>query len=90
MSEIPTSHLDILESTAVAYIATLGPKGEPQVSAVLFGWDGTNLFFSLNKIRQKYRNLQREQRVAIAIADPANPYRSLELQSLIPLWYRAF
>ncbi|WP_201374886.1 PPOX class F420-dependent oxidoreductase [Ktedonobacter robiniae] len=80
MTNIPESHLDILQSTAVAYMATIGPKGEPQASPVLFGWDGTHLFFSMNKIRQKHRNLLREPRVAIAIADPANPYRSLEIR----------
>src|ERR1700730_14816691 len=83
MSTIPESHLDILQSTAVAYMATIGPKGEPQASPVLFGWDGTHLFFSMNKIRQKHRNLLREPQVAIAIADPTNPYRSLEIRGKV-------
>jgi PPOX class probable F420-dependent enzyme len=82
MSIIPEQHLDILQSTALAYIATIGPKGEPQVSPVWFGWDGTQLFFSMNKVRQKHRNLLREPRVAVAIADPANPYRSLEMRGV--------
>ena len=82
MSIIPEHHLDILQSTALAYIATIGPKGEPQVSPVWFGWDGTQLFFSMNKVRQKHRNLLREPRVAVAIADPANPYRSLEIRGV--------
>jgi PPOX class probable F420-dependent enzyme len=77
---IPESHLDILQSKAVAYMATIGPKGEPQVSPVLFTWDGTHLLFSMNKIRQKHRNLLREPRVAISIADPANPFRSIEIR----------
>lgn len=83
MSIIPESHRDLLQSTAVAYMATVGPKGEPQVSPVLFGWDGTHLFFSIHKIRQKHRNLLREPRVALAIADPANPYRSLEIRGKV-------
>lgn len=83
MSIIPESHLDILQSTALAYMATIGPKGEPQVSAIWFTWDGTHLLFALNKKRQKYRNLVREPRVAIAIADPANPYRALEIRGTV-------
>jgi PPOX class probable F420-dependent enzyme len=83
MSIIPESHLDILQSTAVAYMATIGPQGEPQASPVLFGWDGTQIFFSMNKIRQKHRNLLREPRIAIAIADPTNPYRSLEIRGKV-------
>lgn len=83
MPNIPESHLDILQSTAVAYMATIGPKGEPQVSPVLFGWDGTHLFFSMNKIRQKHRNLLRDPRVSLALADPINPYRSLEIRGKV-------
>ena len=46
MPVIPEQYLDILHSTALAYIATLGPKGEPRVSPVWFGWDGTQLFLA--------------------------------------------
>lgn len=83
MSNIPESHLDILQSTAVAYLATIGPKGEAQVSPVWFNWDGSHILISMNKIRQKHRNLQRDPRAAIAIADPANPYRSLEIRGSV-------
>lgn len=41
------------------------------------------LLFSMNKIRQKHRNLLREPRVAISIADPANPYRSLGIRGKV-------
>jgi PPOX class probable F420-dependent enzyme len=82
MSRVPESHLDILNSTALAYIATSGPKGAPQVSPVWFGWDGSRIFFSMNSVRQKHRNLRRDPRLAIAIADPTNPYRSLEIRGV--------
>ena len=83
MSNIPESHLAILQSPALASMATLGPKGEPQVSAVWFLWDGTHLLFAFNKKRQKYRNLLRDPRVAIAVADLANPYRALEIRGTV-------
>jgi PPOX class probable F420-dependent enzyme len=82
-SNIPESHRDILESTVVAYLATIGTKGEPQVSAVWFTWDVTHLLFAFNKKRQKYRNVLREPRVAVAIADPANHYRALEIRGVV-------
>jgi len=83
VSVIPESHRDLLESTALAYLATIGPKGEPQISAVWFTWDGTHLLFAFNKKRQKYRNVLREARVAIAISDPAKPYRALEIRGVV-------
>ncbi|MGZ3675342.1 MAG: PPOX class F420-dependent oxidoreductase [Ktedonobacterales bacterium] len=82
-SIIPEPLLDLMQSTALAYVATLGPKGEPQVSAVWFTWDGTHIVFALNKARQKYRNLVRDPRVAIAITDPADPYRTLEIRGAV-------
>jgi PPOX class probable F420-dependent enzyme len=82
-SIIPNDYLDLLQSTALAYLATIGPKGEPQVSAVWFTWDGAHLLFAFNKKRQKYRHVVREPRVAIAIAAPANPYRALEIRGVV-------
>ena len=82
-SIIPEQLLDLLQSTTLAYMATIGPKGEPQVSAVWFTWDGSHLLFALSKSRQKYRNLVRDPRVAVAITDPANPYRTLEIRGTV-------
>ncbi len=33
--------------------------------------------------RQKYRNVQREPRVALSIVDPENPYRYLEVRGTV-------
>jgi len=80
MSVIPENFLDLLQSTALANIATIGPKGEPQVSPVWFVWDGTHIRFSMNAVRQKHRNLLREPRIALSITDPDNPYRTIEIR----------
>ena len=80
MSVIPENFLDLLQSTALANVATIGPKGEPQVSPVWFVWDGTHIRFSMNKIRQKRRNLARDSRIALSITDPANPARTIEIR----------
>ncbi|MGH2347215.1 MAG: PPOX class F420-dependent oxidoreductase [Chloroflexota bacterium] len=77
---VPRTHEDILQSTALAVISTLGPKGEPQTSPVWFGWDGNVLRFSHTKARQKYRNLRRDPRIAVTLVDPANPYRYIEIR----------
>lgn len=82
MSIIPEQYLDLLQSTTVITVATIGPKGEPQNNPVWFGWDGSNVLFSLTKGRQKYRNLVREPRIALSIFDPANPDRYLEIRGI--------
>ena len=80
---VNAEYVDLLSTTALAHVATLGPNGEPQVNPVWFGWDGTHLRFSQTKARQKYRNVQRDPRIALAIVDPSNPYRYLEIRGKV-------
>jgi PPOX class probable F420-dependent enzyme len=80
---IPSGYEDLLESTALAHIATIGPHGEPQVTPVWFGWDGQHVRFSQTKTRQKLHNLQRDPRIALSIVDPKNPYRYLEIRGRV-------
>lgn len=82
MSVIPEEYLDLLQSKAVANVATIGPQGEPQNNPVWFGWDGTNILFSQVKTRQKYRNLLRNPHIALSIVDPTNISRYLEIRGV--------
>lgn len=83
MSVIPDKYKDILESTSVAHVATIGPKGELHSSPVWFGWDGEHILFSLTKGRQKYRNLQRNPNIALSITDPKMRERYLEIRGRV-------
>lgn len=79
-SVIPATHADLLESKALAHVATIGPAGEPQANPVWFGWDGKHLKFSQTTTRQKVRNMDRDPRIALSIVDPENPFRYLEVR----------
>ncbi len=83
MAVIPQEYKNLLHTTALAHIATIGPKGEPQSTPVWFDWDGTNIRFSQIKTRQKYRNLLRDPQIALSIVDPTNPYRYLEVRGKV-------
>lgn len=83
MSVVDDQYKDLLESTALAHVATIGPNGEPQVNPVWFGWDGEHVRFSQTTTRQKYRNVEREPRIALSIVDPSNPYRYLEIRGKV-------
>ena len=76
---IPESHQDLLGSTALAHVATIGSKGEPQSNPVWFDWDGEHVRYSQTKTREKYRNLHRDPRIAPSIVDPDDPFRYLEI-----------
>lgn len=85
IAAVPESFNDILHSTALALVSTLGPKGEPQTSPVWFDWDGQRLSFSHTKARQKYRNLLRDPRISVVIVDPTNPFNYLELRGTVSI-----
>lgn len=80
MVTFPESHKDLLKAD-VAALATNGPDGYPQVTAVWFLFDDDVIKISLNTSRQKLKNLQARPECALLIVDPANPYRTLEIRA---------
>jgi PPOX class probable F420-dependent enzyme len=79
-AKIPESHRDLLEKKAFAHLATLMPDGSPQVTPVWCDHDGDFISINTARGRQKDRNMTRDPRVALAISDPDNPYRYLEIR----------
>jgi PPOX class probable F420-dependent enzyme len=84
MATIPASHTDLLTTKpAFAHVATLNSDGSPQVTPVWVDFDGTHVVINTAKGRVKAKNLAREPRVALSIADPDNPYRHLAIQGRV-------
>ena len=83
MATIPASHADLLTKPAFANLATLNPDGSPQVTPVWVDFDGSHVIVNTARGRVKAKNLAREPRVALSIADPENPYRYLGLQGRV-------
>ena len=82
-SPIPEKYLDLFQKKAFASLATLMPDGRPQVTPVWVDWDGKHLLVNSAKGRQKDRNLRRDPRVSLAIIDPENPYRYVEVRGKV-------
>jgi PPOX class probable F420-dependent enzyme len=80
---IPKEFADLLEKPAFANLATLMPDGSPQVTPVWVDRDGDFVRVNSAKGRIKDRNMRRDPRVALAIADPANPYRYLQIRGRV-------
>jgi PPOX class probable F420-dependent enzyme len=79
MSLIPDSHRDLLDSDT-AVLATVGPDGRPQLSAVWFLQEGGEIRVSLNTSRQKVKNLRANPVVNLFILDPTASTRYLEIR----------
>ncbi|HEX4378269.1 MAG TPA: PPOX class F420-dependent oxidoreductase [Steroidobacteraceae bacterium] len=80
---IPESHLDLFKKKAFAHLATLMPDDHPQVTPVWVDYDGRYVVINTAQGRQKDKNLQRDGRVSLSIADPDNPYRYLEIRGQV-------
>jgi len=80
---IPANYMDLFKKPAFANLATLNPDGSPQVTPVWVDYDGKNVLVNTAKGRVKHRNLERNPRVALSIADPDNPYRYLGIQGRV-------
>ena len=80
---IPDTHLDLFRKKAFAHLATLMPDGKPQTTPVWVDYDGKYVVINTAQGRQKDKNMQRDGRVALSIADPDNPYRYLEVRGRV-------
>jgi PPOX class probable F420-dependent enzyme len=81
MAAIPEKYLDLLEQKkAFASLATTMPDGSPQVTPVWFDYKDGILRVNTAKGRVKARNLKPGAAVALAIMDPDNPYRYIQVR----------
>ena len=80
---VPEPYLDILASTALGHLATVGPDGRPQVNPVWFLSDGRSVSLSVKPETAKYRNLRANPSVAMSVGDPARPDRYLEIRGTV-------
>lgn len=82
-AKVPETHLDLFTKKAFGFLATLMPDGSPQATPVWVDYDGQFVYFNSARGRVKDRNVRRDPRVAISIADPENPYRYLEVRGRV-------
>lgn len=81
MATIPDQYLDLLQQKAAfANLATLMPDGSPQVTPVWFDYKDGIIRVNSAKGRVKTRNMKTGSPVALAIMDPDNPYRHVQVR----------
>lgn len=67
---------ELLEGKNFAHVATLMKDGSPQVTVVWSDVEGDRIVINTADGRSKVRNMRRDPRVAISIADQRNPERA--------------
>ena len=82
-AEIPEQYRDLFDKKAFASLATIMPNGQPQVTPVWCDFDGSHVIVNSARGRRKDRNMRSDPRVILAISDPDNPYRYLEVRGTV-------
>jgi PPOX class probable F420-dependent enzyme len=81
--QVPEKYADLLKKKAFANLGTLNGDGSPQVTPVWVDYDGKHVRINSALGRVKYKNIRRDPRVSLAIQDPENPYRYMEIRGKV-------
>jgi PPOX class probable F420-dependent enzyme len=73
----------IIDKNNFAHVATIMKDGSPQVSPVWIYRHGDDIMIATGVDRQKTRNVQRDPRVAISIADVDSPFPPLQIRGRV-------
>jgi PPOX class probable F420-dependent enzyme len=81
---IPDKYLDLLQQKkAFANLATVMPDGSPQVTPVWVDYKDGLVRINTAKGLTKTRNMREGSPVALAVMDPDNPYRHIQVRGRV-------
>ena len=84
MAAIPEKYADLLkDKKAFANLATVMPDGSPQVTPVWIDYKNGMIRVNTAQGRVKARNMAEGAKVALAILDPDNPYRHIQVRGRV-------
>jgi len=76
----------LLDTTAVAHVATVLPDGSPHSVPLWVGTEGDRVAFLTGPGSRKARNLRRDPRVALSLAPPEDPFTPVIVRGQVVEW----
>ncbi|MCL2514370.1 MAG: PPOX class F420-dependent oxidoreductase [Microbacteriaceae bacterium] len=80
VTKIPAELLPLVEGPNFGLLGTIRPDDTVQVNPMWFEFDGEFVRFTHTTKRQKFRNLQHNPSMSLAVLDPSDPLVYLELR----------
>ena len=80
---LPEGLLNLLHRPSPCYLATSMPDGSPQLTQTWVDTDGEHVLINTVRGHQKVKNIDRDPRVAVSIADPDQPSRYFEIRGRV-------
>jgi PPOX class probable F420-dependent enzyme len=81
--DLPEALLSLLKQPSIGNLATVMPDGSPQVTQTWVDTDGKNVLINTVRGHQKVRNIERDPRVAVTVADRENPNRYFQVRGRV-------
>jgi PPOX class probable F420-dependent enzyme len=81
--QLPERVIDLLRNRGITYLATLMPDGSPQLTQTWVDTDGEFVIINTVDGHQKVRNIRRDPRVAVTVADPQNSRDFVQLRGVV-------
>jgi PPOX class probable F420-dependent enzyme len=73
----------LLRRSSICHIATTMPDGSPQLTQTWGDTDGEHVLINTVQSFQKVRNIERDPRVALSVADPVDPSRYFSIRGRV-------
>ena len=83
MVKLSEKQKKFLQGKNFAFVATLNKDGSPQVTPTWVDADDEHVLINVTTTRQKAKNIKRDPRVAVAVADQTNPYTMITIQGKV-------
>ena len=81
--ELPGELKTVIDAKSYAHLTTVDPDGAPHASAMWIMRDGDRIVFNTAEGRRKWRNMQRDPRVAVSISPFDEPYKNWSIQGRV-------
>jgi PPOX class probable F420-dependent enzyme len=75
--------LALLRKPSPCFLTTIMHDGSPQVTETWVDTDGENVIINSVVTHLKVRNIERDPRVAVAVQDPENPFRYIQVRGQV-------
>ena len=80
---LPEELVGLLRRPSTCYLATTMPDGSPQLTQTWVDTDGEHVLVNSVEGHVKTRNIARDPRVAVAVADPDRPSRYFQVRGRV-------
>lgn len=81
--DLPDDVVELLRRPSLCFLTTLMPDGSPQITEVWVDTDGKHVVINSVQTHQKVRNVGRDPRVAVAVADTDQPSRYVSISGRV-------